>query len=259
MAVVLVGVGADTEHVKPALRLTDEGKFNYIPIPESYPTTEGSTYGSWELDHRDGVATDFVKQISPRGTDSEWITDESTIRSHPVHHDPNFNSMTFGDRRAGGGKGSTLIKHFEDGKETDILGFYTGMKSGPEDQNLNRYLYGYMTVEAVHNLSSLQGKKYHEALRGFPQNAHAKRLVAAGEPKHDDLVVVEGTSPTAKLELPIRISERIDERPWYRVSEQFASEFSVAGGQKGIGRKFPLVLEIGADRFLEKVGEATQS
>lgn len=253
MAVVLVGVGADTEHVEPALQLTADGQFNYIPIPESYPTTEETTYGSWELTHSEGVAADFVDRISSRGSDSEWISDESSIRSHPVHHDPNFEAMTFGDRRGGGGKGSTLIKHFGNGIETDILGFYTGMKKGPDDQDLNRYLYGYMTVETVHDLSSVEGEDYREAIREFPQNAHAKRLAAAGDPKHDDVVIVEGTTPTAKIESPIRISERIDKRPWYRVSEQFATEFSVAGGQKGIGRKFPLVLEMDPNRFVEKV------
>lgn len=99
MTVVLVSVGADTEHLRPALELTEEGEFDYIPIPESYPTTEKYTYGNWKLQHRGGYATELVDEISLRGGDSDWIRDFEQIESHPVHHDPNFDAMTFGDRR----------------------------------------------------------------------------------------------------------------------------------------------------------------
>jgi hypothetical protein len=255
MTVVLVGVGADTEHLRPALELTDDGRFDYIPIPESYPTTEEATYGNWQLHHRGGTAAEVVDKISPRGEDSDWIDDPEQIKSHSVHHDPNFDAMTFGDRRGQGGKGTTLVNEL-DSTGTDVLGFYTGMREGPDGSNLNRFLYGYMTVEAVHDLSHLAGDEYHEALRQFPENAHAKRLAAAGTPKHDDLVIVEGCSPTSKVETPIKISERLDSPPWYQVNQRFADEFNVEGGQKGIGRKFPLILDMEGDSFIEKV-EAT--
>ncbi|KTG11422.1 hypothetical protein AUR64_03985 [Haloprofundus marisrubri] len=252
MTVVLVGVGADTEHLRPALELTEDGTFDYIPIPESHPTTEESTYGNWKLQHRGGYASEFVDKISPRGDDSDWIQDSERIESHPVHHDPNFEVMTFGDRRGQGGKGTTLVKHLEStGK--DVLGFYTGMREGPDDSNLNRFLYGYMTVEVVHDLSQLGGDEYHDAIGQFPENAHAKRLAAAGTPKHDDLVIVEGCSPTSKIGTPIKISERLDQPPWYQVSQSFADEFNVKGGQKGIGRKFPLILDMDGDEFINKV------
>jgi hypothetical protein len=40
------------------------------------------------------------------------------------------------------------------------------------------------------------------------------------------------------------------------VNQRFADEFNVEGGQKGIGRKFPLILDMEGDSFIEKV-EAT--
>ncbi len=252
MTVVLVGVGADTEHLRPGLELTDEGRFDYIPIPESYPTTEQSTYGNWALEHRGGYAAEFVDEISPKGGDSDWITDTDQITSHPVHHDPNFEAMTFGDRRGQGGKGTTLVNHL-DSTGDDVLGFYTGMREGPDDSNLNRFLYGYMTVEAVHDLSQLEGDEYHDAITQFPENAHAKRLAGAGTPKHDDLVIVEGRNPTSKIDSPIKISERLDKAPWYQVSQRFADEYNVKGGQKGIGRKFPLILDMDGESFITKV------
>lgn len=252
MTVVLVGVGADSDHVQPKLKLTEDGAFDYIPIPESYPTEESMTYGDWPLKRHGGTAADFVEALSPRGADSEWIRNEEAIRSHPVHHDPNFEAMSFGDRRGGGGTGTTLTNHLGNDSEEDILGFYTGAVA-PDDPNLNRYLYGFMTVEEIHDISGLAGQEYRDALRQFPENAHAKRLFAADEPKHDDLVIVEGTAPAEKLSYPIKVSKRIKDPPWYRVSERFARDFNVRGGMKGIGRKFPLVLDITASEFVEKV------
>lgn len=253
MAVVLVGVGADSEHLRPKLQLTEEGYFDYIPISESHPTTETLTYGRLDLDHRGGTAADYVTALSPKGEDSDWIDDPAEIESHPVHHDPNFEAMTFGDRRGGGGKGSILIDNFGSSEETDVLGFYTGVKENETDSNVNRFLYGYMTVEAVHDLSKLEGEKYHEALQEFPENAHTKRLEAAGTPKHDDIVIIEGRTPSAKIDQPVKISERIDQAPWYRVAQEFADEYNVQGGQKGIGRKFPLVLDLGGEEFIKKI------
>lgn len=251
MTVLLVGVGADTEHVLPPMELTREGLFDYIPIPESYPTTENQTYGTWELEHRSCVAADFVESIRPNGKGGKWINKSEAIASHPVHHDPNFEAMTFGDRRGGGGKGATIANTL---KSNDVLGFYTGMREGPDDNNLNRYLYGYMTVNKVRDLSELEGEAYYDGLQEFPENAHTKRLEEAGNPKHDDLVIVDGKAPTRKLEVPLKIGERIERRPWYQVTREFASEFSVRGGQKGIGRKFPLILDIDVNEFLEKIG-----
>lgn len=259
MTVALVGVGADSEHLKPKLQLTEDGYFDYIPIPESYPTAETLTYGTLELNHRDCTADDYVSAISPKGEDSDWIDDPAEIESHPVHHDPNFEAMTFGDRRGGGGKGSILIDNFEASDETDVLGFYTGIKENATDPNVNRFLYGYMTVEAVHDLSKLDGEEYHEALQEFPENAHTKRFEAAGTPKHDDVVIVEGCSPSAKLDQPVKISERIDQAPWYRVTEEFADKYNVEGGQKGIGRKFPLMLDLGGEEFIEMVDSVSDT
>lgn len=256
MTVILVGVGADTEHVRPALELTSDGHFDYIPIPESYPTNEGETFGTWDLSHRGGTAADYVEAIRPKGENGEWDRDPEAIATHPVHHDPNFEAMTFGDRRGGGGKGATLVNNL---KPNDILGFYTGMREGPNDDNLNRYLYGYMTVNEVRDLSVLEGEEYHDGLREFPENAHTKRLEGAGAPKHEDVVIIDGKEPTTKLDDPVKVGERIEKRPWYQVTEKFASQFAVRGGQKGIGRKFPLLLDLTDDEFLAEIKKHTSN
>lgn len=252
MTVLLVGVGADTDHVRPALHLDEAGRFEYLPIPETEPTSERTTYGSWNLDHREGTATQFVDGIRPKGEDGTWINNQSEISSWPVHHDPNFEALSFGDRRGSGGKGASISKHLTSG---DILGFYTGIKRSPDDDDLHRFLYGYMSVGAVHDLNSLDKETYYNKLRQFPANAHAKRLEGGGSPKHDDLVIVDGTTPAEKFTYPIRMSERIEKSPWYKITDEFASDFAVQSGLKGICRKFPVKLDLESSEFIEKIQE----
>ncbi|QSG02797.1 Nmad3 family putative nucleotide modification protein [Natranaeroarchaeum sulfidigenes] len=249
MSVLLVGVGADGDHVMPELQLDQQGRFEYIPIPDTEEDTASLTYGDWELDYQDGTATNRVKKICPYG-DGNWITDQETIAEYPVHHDPNFEALTFADKKSDGGKGSQIKSKLKSG---DVLGFYTGIKRGPDDSDLQRYLYGYMTVNDIHDLSDLNNGGYHDRLREFPENAHTKRLIGAGEPKHEDIVIVDGCEPAEKLTYPIRMSERIDEPPWYKITDEFASRFAVQNGLKGICRKFPVELQLAQSEFIERV------
>lgn len=249
MTVLLLGVGADGDHVRPKLQLDSSGCFDYIPIPETETEAETITYGEWELNNREDTAADIITGIAPHG-DGNWITDSQAIADHPIHYDPNFEALTFGDRISNGGKGGTIIKNID---SDDILGFYTGIKRHPDDSDFHRYLYGYMTVNEVHNLSELSGDEYHQHLRRFPENAHAKRLIGSGEPKHKDVVIVDGCEPAEKLTKPIRISERIDQSPWYKITDEFARDFSVETGLKGICRKFPVTLDIEPEEFVEKI------
>jgi len=250
MTVLLLGVGADTDHLRPALELDDSGKFEYIPIPETETGSDAVTYGDWSLNHREGTAIDLVQAIRPYGKDGTWIEDEEKISTWPTHHDPNFEALTFGDRRGGGGKGSTLIKYLDPG---DVLGFYTGMKRGPDDEDLHRFLYDYMTVGEVRDLSSITGEAYYEQLQEFPENAHTKRLEGSGSPKHDDVVIVDGTEPSNKLTYPIRMTERLDSAPWYKITDDFGDEFNIVSGLKGVCRKFPVRMDLEREEFLRKV------
>lgn len=98
MTVTLIGVGADGDHVRPVPKIDNEGRYEYIPIAESWLTAEEYTYGTFPLQNSKGTAIDIVEKISPFGRDGDWITDEDIIRDHPVHHDPNFEDLTFGDQ-----------------------------------------------------------------------------------------------------------------------------------------------------------------
>jgi hypothetical protein len=253
MTVILVGVGSDEEHAKPAPQINEDGTYEYIPIPETWLTTEERTYGSLELDHNFGNAADVIERIRPFGTDGDWITAPEIIRDHPLHYDPDFESFTFGDRVAGGGKGGILRRKLKPG---DLLGFYTGLR-GP-DGHLHRYIYGYFTVSAVDDLSQYEGKEYRDRLRNYPDNAHAKRLMGAGAAKHDDLVIVDGEAPGDKLKYPYRMSEHRENRPpTYQLTQQFTEDFAVSGGVKAIDRKPALVCDLSPDEFINRIEDRT--
>jgi hypothetical protein len=248
MTVLLVGVGADEEHLRPAPSLDSIGVYEYIPIPETWPTSEDRTYGNLSLQHGDGVVSDIIDRIRPKGKGDDWITDRDRIESHPIHYDPDFETKTFGDKRGDGGTGTTLVRELTSG---DILAFYTGLRDG--ENNLNRYIYGYFTVDSVNDLSQYDGDEYHEKLRMFPDNAHSKRLEGKGEPKHSDVVIVDGIDPSERLEKPHKISKRLDERPWYQLTSEFVEEFSVTNGQVAVSRKPVLTLDIPNDEFISKI------
>lgn len=254
MTVLLVGVGADGENVDPAPHFDEQGRYEYLPIPETWPTAEEETYGSFELDHQSGRAMKLIERIRPGGKNGEWIEDPDEVAEHPVHHDPNFEALTFGDKRSGWGTGSEIVKHLRGGDDP-ILGFYKGIRD--QSGHLNRYLYGYFTVDGVHDLTSFVGEEYRSRLLEFPDNAHTKRLRGAGEPKHDDVVIVDGKQPADLLKYPVQLGERIADPPYYETTDEFVTEFEVEGGHKAVSRKPPIKLSLSTDEFRKKIEEKT--
>jgi len=247
MTVLLIGVGADEEHLEPAPKIDSEGRYEYIPIPETWLTSETRTYGNLELEHHEVSASAIVDKIRPKGEDGEWVTDQKIVERHPLHYDPDFTAQTFGDSRSSG-VGSTLSRELSEG---DILGFYTGLRS--KDGNLNRYIYGYFTVAEVADLSALDDDEYYDRLRDYPENAHAKRLIQTGKPKHDDLVIIDGCDPGELLTEPIKITKRLDTAPWYELTEEFVDKFNVKNGQIAVSRKPALTLRLSPDEFIQRI------
>lgn len=249
MTVVLVRVGSDSEHAQPPPHLNEDGSYEYIPIPETWLTTEDRTYGTLELENRDAYAIDLVDRIRPFGGDGDWITDPDIIKDHPLHFDPDFDAFTYGDRAGGGGTGGTIRRELGPG---DVLGFYTGLEDG--EGHLHRYIYGYFTVADVADLSGLEGREFRDRLRDFPGNAHAKRLEGSGRSKNDDLIIVDGEPPGEQLAHPVKMSERRQDRPpTYQLMQSFATSFSVDGGVKALDRKPALICDLDSSEFVELV------
>lgn len=267
---LLVGVGADSTNVKPVPDLKDSGNYDYIPIPETWLTTSQYTYGDFELNAEDNeyrVAADKIDRIRPFDRDGDWITDDEIIRNHPVHHDPNFEKFSYGDKR--NGDGSALAKL----TPGDCLGFYTGIYDGSRK---HRYIWGYFTVREVADLKGLETADYRDRLREFPDNAHAKRLLGAGKAKHEgpggtSLVIVDGKEPGEQLKRPVKISTTIDKSRYpednqpgntYWLSREFISEFNYdlsshslnkQTGLAGVDRKHALWLDLDIEQFRERL------
>lgn len=216
MTVLLVGVGADGENAEPHPPVNSEGEFEYIPIPEKYreKTDETTTFGTWSLRYRAGTAADYLNYIDPAGDSDRRQTGES-LRNWPVHHDPNFEALTYGESDGR----PKYLKELRKLTEGDVLAFYTGLISD-ESRYVNRYIIGYFTVERVIDFQNLppeefggktafgelSSKQQTALINEHPENAHAKRFRATGD-INEGMVIVSGKPPGGLLDFAYCISE----------------------------------------------------
>lgn len=238
MTVVLIGIGADRENTVPMPPLMDDGSFDYLPIPEDYESA-GPTYSEYQLPNFGGSVLDFVDKIRPGG-DGEWIQERDKIASKRLHHDPNFEDLTYGDV-VGTRKASRIYSDLEEGQ---LIGFYAGLQTDYK----HRYIIGYFTVDEIDD----------EPAR-HPQNAHGLRVKAAGKPKNDEVVIVDGREPGGLLESPYKISHKIDSPPWHEVSPEAVEELNIVDGTVAVSIKPPLTLNMDPEDFIEKMPPLRQN
>lgn len=226
MTVVLAGIGADGKNTDPVPPIYDDGRFEYIPIPETeLGTAESRTYGSESLRYQDKSMAEFVNWIKP-GSDDERKKDSLIeIDGHPLHYDPDLSSLTYGESEARRGYVSKLMNLDED----DILAFYAGLDDG---RRLHRYIIGYFTVESVVSTAGLEGNDRKRVFEEHRDNAHAKRFLGEGKSKYDGVVIVDGKRPGGLLEkvgYKISTYTRYDgnRREQYYLSDKFARAFPV--------------------------------
>ncbi len=216
MTVLLLGIGADTTNCAPTPPIYEDGRFEYIPIPERLGpagTTEQRTYGNTTLRHRDAPLARVVETITPGGPEGPRIRGEE-LASWPLHYDPNFEALTYGETYSR----PAYTKRLGKLAPGDIVAFYTGLQAEPEAPR-HRYLIGAFTVETVVDCRRLAGgdtrfsatdQASREALmETFAANAHAKRYAANGEivAPDDGLVLVNGTTPGGRFARAMRISD----------------------------------------------------
>lgn len=270
MTVVLCGVGLDSTNADDVPSVNSDGTFDYIPIPESYLTTESETFGSWRLDNRsrlenrDVYASSVIEEIKPVNSGNP-VSDNRVIETHPLHRDPNFDELTYCDRY--GYDGSALINL----SHGDIVGFYTGLGVRDEDgiRRKERFIIGYFGVDSVIDLRGLEQHEYRNKLSEYPENAHAKRLLRAGRAKHEGvdnsgernenyaLILVDGMEPSDLLDLPVQISEYDVERRGYYLTPEFTEAFKFSrardDGTYCVDIKNPLTLEIEGSHFIDLI------
>ena len=125
----------------------------------------------------------------------------------PVHHDPNFGALTYGET----GSRPAYIKLLRSLEQGDIIAFYTGLKNEQSHSYTHRYLIGYMTVNSVCDIQEISDQI--ETKGGaadikdtFRKNAHIKRFNASGK-IDKEAVLVDGKTPGGRLKKAIRISK----------------------------------------------------
>ncbi|MDJ1433946.1 hypothetical protein [Halostagnicola sp. A-GB9-2] len=257
MTVVLAGVGADSTNLGTLGSLTEDGCFDYIPIPEkTSQTSEPETLGSWPLRTRDDVAADLATTISPQPVaDGEMRVSGDELAEWPLHRDPNFDALTYGEHRTSGYVGR--LRALEPG---DIVGFYAGLRR-PDGDRAHRYLIGYFTVEEVGVLEpDTPAGRRRQILETHSENAHAKRA-RDGKAYLEDktIVMINGREPGGLFDRnPVRLSDYYvksgNERAQYYLREEVADAFSVVAGGENMMYKPAYRCSMSADSFCDLVG-----
>jgi len=254
MTVVLCGIGCDTTNAGRVAPLYDEGRFEYVPIPEkARETEETATYGTWVLRYADGIAADLLTSITPDPSEGSTVRGEE-LRDWPLHHDPNLDALTYGEHRP------NYVRRLRGLDPGDVVGFYAGLRP-PEGGRAHRYLIGCFTVEAIDAIPAEATRE--EAAVVFdrhPENSHAKRARAGGRYYDDETVVlVSGREPGGLFDRdPIRMSTYEvapgNERPQYYLDPAFADRFSVVEGRRNMQFKPAYLCDLAGGAFVDRVG-----
>jgi hypothetical protein len=255
MAVVLVGVGADSGNVDPVPQLGEERRFEYVPIPEkSTETTETRTLGSMPQRYGDGSLADLVDGIR-YNSEGDWIRDDEVVRNHPVHYDPNLEDLTYGE----GGKDQNVGAIADHLGEGDALAFYTGLET---EGRMHRYVFGYFTLasDPIIITPETDEERKEAILRDHEANAHARRFEGNGElyafdPEKSQgasrVAIVDGREPGGLLDRAVRLSGPADAGNYYmteEVEETLDPHTDYLGGFKP-----PINCDISAEGFVEFV------
>lgn len=256
MTVVLAGVGADTTNLGALGGLAEDGRFDYVPIPEkTHRTTESETLGSWQLRTFDGVAADLATTISPRPiADSETRISGTDLAEWPLHRDPNFEALTYGEHRGG------YVSRLRSLESGDVVGFYAGLRR-PDGERAHRYLVGYFTVDTVDVLEPDSPLDQRRALfEAHSDNAHTKRACDGNAYLEDKTIaLIDGREPGGLFDRqPIRLSEYYvkpgNERAQYYLREEIADAFSVTAGGENMMYKPAYRCSVSVDSFRDLVG-----
>jgi hypothetical protein len=256
MTVVLAGVGADSTNLGALGPLYDDGGFEYVPIPEkTRQTTETETLGSWSLRGDDGVAADLTTRIEPqpvRGGEDTVTGDD--LLDWPLHRDPNFEVLTYGEHRTSG-----YVSRLRALDPGDVVGFYAGLRR-PGGDRAHRYLIGYFTINSVDIVTPERPVDERRAiLDAHPDNAHAKRARDGELYLEKPVVIVCGCEPGGLFDRhPIRISDYYvkegNVRAQYYLREDIESAWDIRAGGSNMMYKPAYRCALSGETFRDLVG-----
>jgi hypothetical protein len=241
MTVLLVGVGADSTNTRPTPPVYPDDRFEYVPIPDVHESTEKRRYGTSALRHRDRSLSSYLDRVY---RNEEWHREFADL---PLHHDPNFAALTFGDPK----KTRSQLLQLSAG---DVLAFYAGLVREGESTPIHRYLVGYFTIEAITDFDSLPGTELEDALDSHRRNAHVKQYRASGDPERlAGLVIASGDQgkPGGLLPRAVQVSERRANGHYY-LTDEWRSFLSPRSAYLG-GFKNPIPCEVSPAAFVERL------
>jgi hypothetical protein len=218
VTVLLCGVGADTGNVEPVPAVDAAGRFEYVPIPEKGPAPGAPTYGELPQRFGEGTLADLVDRVRPNSTGS-WIADPDAVRARPVHRDPNFAALTYGEHRPG------YVQGLIDLDPGDVVAFYTGLRA-PDTGEKHRYVIGHFELASpvVVLPPDRPRRQVGEALADHPDNAHARRFAGNGALYYHDpafegrtkpVAIASGREPGGLCDRAVRLTDRREGSGYY--------------------------------------------
>jgi hypothetical protein len=185
---LLLRVGIDKGSGGCLAPIFENGLFEYIPIPEIWPTSETKVYATMEGEITGIPIVNFE------------IPKEKFRYAQP-HDDPDFISFTYGDPT------EPKRNQLSNLKPGNLLIFYAGLKPydrlklKPKKGGKSRlYVIGYFDVEKVYDFKRIMD--YDSVFKKMPNNAHSKRYFRLKELNvkylDDKLVIVKGKSGSSE-------------------------------------------------------------
>jgi Nucleotide modification associated domain 3 len=197
MKAILIRVGIDQEYgawnapVDPVSR-----RFVYVPIPETQEPLSDLVRMYHEVVP---ALASFSSDLNLRNGLTSKLP--SNLFDRPMHLDPDFDHLTYGDNGANRG---AKLKKFGNG---DLVVFYAGLRPiGDCDKRLLYALVGLFVAEEVVEAIGVPQERWHE-------NAHTRKL-KIGE---SDIIVRGKRGKSGRLERAIPIGEWRDGA--YRVTK----------------------------------------
>jgi hypothetical protein len=230
MQVVLLRVGIDTGSGGIHGPLFKNGLFEYVPIKDgfkgrgvsdqTYGNTQ-STYGKRTLLHY------FPEKL------------RESRRDVPIHHDPEFETFTYGDPTPP----KRGLRKLERG---DLLVFYAGLQGWDFECLPALYIVGFFEVETAGLAMEFSQR---DLRRNFARNFHIRHRSVFGDQK-DRLVLVKGNSRSRLLRKARCISAIGSDkrgRPLHVLSPEMQKIFGDFDGHISIQRSPPRWV---AERFV---------
>lgn len=194
MGGILVRVGIDSSCGNWCSPLLSDGRYLYVPIPESE-----------DRNYRRNLRRPYSELMGALSELDMVLPDH--LRHRDMHLDPDFDYLTFGDQ----GQRAAQIVNLVPG---DFLAFYGALKRYDQPKTQLYYcLFGLITIYEIVSAIDVPEAKWHE-------NAHTRRSLSSG---NQDIIVRGVEASSGRFDRPLPIGEYRNRA--YRVRTELLDEW----------------------------------